>query len=182
MLKFNLVDKFGDVAINKIAFYTPTDLGYSAGDTVDINFTSQYSLSQSLLENNVVSASLQHYLLFDISGSDLPQVGGQYIVDIVAPIVWNTYDVDWNDSDVTWNEAVNTIDTERGFIIDLIPVTDHTSSFENANYVTHDFDYKRKSFVSDFEEANYITASLNISGATPYISVREDATYIIYNG
>ena len=244
MLKFKLVDKYGNFIINKIAFYTPTDLGYSVGDTVNINFTSQYSLSQSLLENQAISASNQHYLTFDISGIDLPQVGGQYIVDIVDYTFWENEGDDWDEAGV-WGEQYEVKDTERGFIVSLILFDSYLSNFEEANYIKHNFTYTEYTHISDFEDASYlkhlfdytsktytssfesssyishsftvttssytssfetssyishsftvttgsytgsfesasyITASLNINSATPYISVREEGTYTIYNG
>ena len=182
MLNFYLSSSNGGPIINKVAFYTPTDLNYSVGDTVEIQFTSDLSLSQSLLADNVVSASLQHYLVFDISGSDLPQVGGLYTVRLIDGYIWGQTDVSWSLADFTWGDAVKEYDTERGFIVELIPTSSYTSSFETSSYTTHSFNYTPEYYTSSFETSSYYTASLNISSANAYISVRENGTYYVYQG
>ena len=149
--------------VNTVAFYTPSSsLNYNVGDNIYILFTQDYSLISSSVDSTIKNV-YEHYLVFDISGSDLPQRGGLYTVTLNQEVTWDTYDVMWEDSNYNWNAPIleDIIDTERAFLFELIEETPYTSSFE---------------------EANYYTASLEISGAVPYISVRETGTYYVYNG
>jgi len=148
--------------VNTVAFYTPSSsFDINVGDEVYINFTHDYSLSSSLVESTLPTLN-HHYLTFDISGSDLPQVGGLYTVTLNTEVTWDTYDELWNEADPNWEDYIlDVFDSERAFLFELIPDTEFSSSFENANY---------------------FTASLNVSGAESYISVRETGTYYVYNG
>ena len=183
MLTFYLSASDGGDIVNKVAFYTPTDLNFSVGEEVEILLTADLSLSQSVLENQPVSASLQHYLVFDISGSDLPQLGGFYTVTLVDSYVWGSADVEWGEADFEWgsNSQVE-YDTERGFIVQLYQTSSFTGSFETSSYTTHSFNYSPEYYTSSFETSSYYTGSFPISGASAYISVREEGTYYIYNG
>ena len=184
MLKFYLSASDGGAILNKVAFYTPTQQNFSIGDTVEIQFIQDYSLNETILSNQRVSASIQHYLVFDISGSDLPQYGGLFQVNLIDSFPWEEVDYDWELADWNWDETfpVTRYDTERGQIIQLIPEQNFTGSFETSSYTTHSFAYTAEYFTGSFETASYTTASLAVSGADAYISVRENASYYIYRG
>lgn len=186
MLKFYLSASDGGPIVNKIAFYTPTanGTGFEVGDTVDIQFIQDYSLNETEITSSVISASNTHYLVFDISGSDLPQYGGLFTVNLINSFPWEEVDYDWELADWNWEDTfpVTTYDTERGTILEFIPTSSFTGSFETASYTTHSFDYEAKYFTGSFETASYFTASLAVSGADAYISVREQGTYTVYRG
>ena len=163
MLKFYLSASDGGAIVNKVAFYTPQQQNFSIGDEVEIQFIQDYSLNETILSNQRVSSSIQHYLVFDISGSDLPQYGGLFQVNLIDSFPWEEIDYDWQLADWNWEDTfpVTTYDNERGQIIQFIP----TSSYE-----------------SSFETASYFTASLDIDGANSYLSLREYGTYYVYRG
>ena len=73
------------------------NLGLSVGDEVVLVFTQDYSQNESAVESTIIN-SYNKYLIFDISGSDLPQVGGLYTVNLAIEPVWNTYDVFWEEA------------------------------------------------------------------------------------
>lgn len=150
-------------AVNSVAFYTDeTVSGINVGDEIFILFTQDYSLTSSSLDAEIKALS-PNYIVFDISGSSLPQAGGLYTVTLNTEVTWDTYDAFWEASEYTWQTPIleNTIDTERALLFELIP---------------------NNEYISLFEEANYTTASLDIDVSEEYISVRENSTYFVYNG
>lgn len=149
--------------VNKVAFYTSDKIdGIDVGDEIYLVFTQDYSLTSSSLDSTINKLA-NNYIVFDISGSDLPQAGGLYSVALNTEVCWNNYDELWDTANGLWNLPIieNTIDTERAFLFELIPDNE---------------------YLSPNEEANYITASLDIEEEEEYISVREQSSYYVYNG
>ncbi len=146
-----------------MAFYTSENVGgISVGDEIYISFTQDYSLISSSLDADIRALS-PNYIVFDISGSSLPQAGGLYTVTLNTEVTWDTYDSFWEAAEGVWDLSIleNTLDTERALLFELIP--------DNQ-------------FLSDLEKPDYVTASLDIEEPEPYVSVRENSSYFVYNG
>ena len=88
----------------------------------------------------------------------------------------------WDEADFAWDEGGIVYDTERGWVYEFISGSAYTSSFESSSYATASLSFTQYAYTSSFESASYNSASLSGDGGTPYISVRETATYYVYNG
>jgi len=115
--------------------------------------------------------------------------GEQLSIDFVAEYSLESYSI--TSSIVSYNgpyikfvipSASNVYDTDRGWVYEFVPSNIYTSSFESASYYTHSINITEYVYTSSFETASYYTASIPGDGGTPYISVRETATYYVYNG
>ena len=163
-------------SVNKVSFYTPENLGLSVGDEVVLVFTQDYSQNESAVESTIIN-SYNKYLIFDISGSDLPQVGGLYTVNLAIEPVWNTYDVLWEEADVLWEDILsgNSLDYERAFIYEFVQFTPFSSSIESASYTqapTSTNGYVVENYINDYFEFGY----------APYLSSVETSSYTQFYG
>lgn len=148
--------------INRVAFYTSEKPTYNVGDEIYIEFVQDMGLVSSSL-NQRVSALYPNHLVFDISGSDLPQAGGLYSVSLNEEPTWENIDLLWEDVCFEWQESLwQAFDTERALLFEKIEETEHLSTLESASYVSQ--------------------SNEELETETQYVSMREEATYIIYNG
>lgn len=178
MLYFNLQDS------SSIAFYTPTKLPFNVGDEVSIDLTQDYSLKTYSITSSV-DATRTNYIKFVIPSSSLLTagvVGGLYTIKLIDAITWDMAEDNWNEADFAWDEGGIVYDTERGWVYEFISGSAYTSSFESSSYTTASLSFTQYAYTSSFESASYNSASLSGDGGTPYISVRETATYYVYNG
>ncbi len=178
MLYFSLQDN------NTVVFYTPTKLNLVAGEQLSIDFVAEYSLESYSITSSIVSYN-GPYIKFVIPSASLVNEaikGGFYTVSLVASVVWEEDLDNWEDADYNWDEGGNVYDTDRGWVYEFVPSNIYTSSFESASYYTHSINITEYVYTSSFETASYYIASIPGDGGTPYISVRETATYYVYNG
>jgi hypothetical protein len=178
MLYFSLTDD------NTIVFYTPTKLPLVAGEQLDIDFTADYSLKTYSITSSIQSYT-GSYIKFTIPSESLANVnikGGFYNVALITSVLWEDAEDNWDAADYAWNEGGVTYDTERGWIYEFVSSSVYTSSFETASYTTHSINITEYVYTSSFETASYYTASISGDGGSPYISVRETATYYVYYG
>jgi hypothetical protein len=178
MLYFSLQDN------NTVVFYTPTKLALVEGESLNIDFVADYSLESYSITSSITSYT-GSYIKFVIPSSSLANEaikGGFYTVSLIAAVLWEEDEDNWDAADYAWNEGGVTYDTDRGWVYEFVPSNTYTSSFETSSYYTHSINITEYVYTSSFETASYYTASITGDGGTPYISVRETATYYVYNG
>jgi len=178
MLYFSLQDN------NTIVFYTPETLPFQVGEELNIEFVADYSLEDYNITSSIQSY-IGNYIKFVIPSSSLLSSnikGGFYKVSLIASQLWENDEDNWESADYAWNEGGITYDTERGWVYEFISSSIYTSSFETSSYYTHSINATEYVYTSSFETASYYTASIAGDGGTPYISVRETATYYVYYG
>lgn len=147
MLQFNKSE-----ATNTNAVWVDT-VNTSSGyyDNLILAYSQSYDLSNGTIENiTIVSGPNQYrnWLVFSITGSDVPVPSGQYVFGLYTAAfvnaVWNQVATAWSSYDETWETAGYEIPDEfiyedRAYVSgsNEQDIIQYVSSNENGTYITY---------------------------------------------
>ena len=136
---------------NTNAVWPDVDITSSIGLQVVLEFTQSYDESVTLTEADIINnpgINGQQYIIFQISGSNVPTPSGQYTVNVwegdIQPFIWGQVAITWGDIQAKWNdtEAVSKtklLSTERAYVSGSNEQTiiQYVSPDENGTYTTY---------------------------------------------
>lgn len=147
MLQFNKSQ-----ATNTNAVWPDVEITSSVGSQIVLELTQSYDNSVSTIEADIINSpgvEGQQYLVFQISGSQVPSPSGQYTVNLyegdLVPATWGETAQLWSVITNKWSDdtpvVVKTklLSTERAYVSGSNEqnITQYVSSNEDGTYTTY---------------------------------------------
>lgn len=145
--------------LNKVVFYTPSNVGIQEGEEVYLEFTSEANYQTSSLQQEVAK-KYPKYLQFNISSSQIPQQGGYYKLALKTDAKWEDVHDNWEDTLRYWTDVQYTIDEERAYIFEpVVSESFFTGSMleevESVAIVQEDINNETYSYLVDEDGATF---------------------------